>query len=638
MLILHIGSPKTGTTALQSFMSKNEDKLRAQGINYMKAGRAGPAHNAVSMSAIRGDAEATRKAIVEEYQSQPEMTHLISSETLFRFAMARKLDQVFDPILKGETKVIAYLRRQDSYVESLYKQHMKKGRLEFTKEDFIPEQTPKAGYAAILRHYAKHFGGDDCITIRPYHRKILKNNNIIEDFCDLIGVKDMDSLESVKLDANPSFSVEMSELLGILGAQDGPKARNIARVLFEQKTEGVFGSYDAFNQRDREYILTTLAGDRAKFIDRFVDGDGEFFHPEPGEFDAPFDEVADIRARLDRKNKAVEAFIGAYEAIQAEPTPEPEPANAPAEPAVDAPKTSTAEIPEGHVIVDEKSLAPTWFEEIYPGGPRQGFYQKTGKYSMSFVDRGPEKLVVTFDNLHNAGDMRIRREPWAQKLCADHGWSHLGIYAQAPTWFRDMELINFMEKLAGDGFFARFETSGFAGTSMGAFGALTFSRLSPGAQVVAFSPQSTLDTAKVPWEHRFAKGRAADWSMPYSDAVDGIADADNVYLIYDPFDKNDRMQAQRLTGDNITTLRAIGLGHKSALVINRMGHLKMVMAQGLSGTLDPATFYNAIRDRRGIFLYRKTMEGYLKAQGREGRIPGFTRAFRLAKRRAASGK
>jgi hypothetical protein len=639
MLILHIGSPKTGTTALQSFMSKNEDALRAQGINYMKAGRAGPAHNQISMATIRGDADAMRKSLAEEYLSQPDMIHFASSETLFRFAMARKLGNVFDPIFKGQTRVIAYLRRQDSYVESLYKQHMKKGRLEFTKDDFVKEQTPKAGYNAILSHYARHFGGDDCITVRPYHRKVLKNNNIIEDFCDLINVPDMSKMESIQLDANPSFSVEMSELLGILGAQDGTKARNIARILFDQKPEGVFGSYDAFNARDREYILTTLAADREKFITRFVEDAGAFFHPKPGEFDTPFDEVADMRATLERKNKAVEAFIGAYEALHAEEATPPAPVAAPAETekADDeaADTTSTTELPEGHLVVSADALPPTWFEEIYPGGTRPGFYHKVGAYAASFVDRGPEKLVVSFDNLHNAGDKRIRREPWAQKLCADHGWSHLGIYAQAPTWFRDMELIQFMEKLAKDGFFTRFETSGFAGTSMGAFGALTFSRLSPGAEVVAFSPQTTLDTDKVPWEHRFAKGRAADWTLPYSDAADGTAEAQNIYLIYDPFDDNDRKQAKRLSGDNITTLRAPGLGHKSALVINRMGHLKMVMEQGLNGTLNPADFYQAIRDRRAIFLYRKTMEGYLKKQGREHRIPGFTRAFRMAKRRAA---
>jgi hypothetical protein len=63
-----------------------------------------------------------------------------------------------------------------------------------------------------------------------------------------------------------------------------------------------------------------------------------------------------------------------------------------------------------------------------------------------------------------------------------------------------------------------------------------------------------------------------------------------------------------------------------------MDTVKDVMEGGITGTLDPADFYKAIRARKDIYLYRQSMEGYLKDRGQEDRATRFGTAFKKRRR------
>lgn len=280
---------------------------------------------------------------------------------------------------------------------------------------------------------------------------------------------------------------------------------------------------------------------------------------------------------------------------------------------------------------------PSWYREIFPAGPSDGFYHKLGPHSLMFVERDPSTLLVSFDNLAEAGNPRYDREAWAGKFIADNGWSHLGVFSQGATWFRDKALIDFMAHLAETGFFGQFKKVVLCGTSMGGFGALAFADLAPGATVVAFSPQTTLDRSLVPWETRFLKGQAQDWTLPRSDAADHCTSASRIFLVYDPFCTQDRQQIERLTGDNIVHLRGYGFGHKSALVLRRMARLKPVMKAAVDGTLTPRLFSELIENRKEIYLYKKTMQQHLLDRNHPQLADRFLAAFKRRRRQKRTG-
>lgn len=286
----------------------------------------------------------------------------------------------------------------------------------------------------------------------------------------------------------------------------------------------------------------------------------------------------------------------------------------------------------------EHKTIPGWYGEIFPAGPSDGWYHRSGEHAASFVDRGKAQLVVSFDNLSDAGYPHPDIEPWAAKFVRDNGWSHMGVYARGPSWYRDADLISFLEKLGDDGFFAKFDRVAMIGTSMGGFAALTFSSLCPGATVVALSPQSTLNTALVPWENRFAKGRARDWGLPYSDARTQMETLGQAYVVYDPFFEPDKRHVMRLPQDRITHLKGFGFGHKTAVVLRRMDQLKFVMREAIRGTLDQGTFGVVARARKDIYLYRLSMEAHLVERGYDTLVDRFRAAFRKRRRLANKAK
>lgn len=261
---------------------------------------------------------------------------------------------------------------------------------------------------------------------------------------------------------------------------------------------------------------------------------------------------------------------------------------------------------------------PLWFPELMPGGDGEGFLEKSKLHSLLFVRRRAKALLVSFDNLSNVRETSSLRLPWGYKFARDHKVSHLGILAHRPFWYRDPRLIARLEHLAAEGFFEGYARVLFAGVSMGGFGALAFSRLVPGAHVLAFNPQSTLDEALVPWETRYARGRAQDWSLPYGDAAGQLETAARVSILYDPYVDPDQRHFERLRGPGVTGFECWFSNHKSAVFLRKIDALKPVMEAALFDTLTPALFYGLYRRRRTLPWYTRTLRQYCEAKGRDG--------------------
>lgn len=616
---LHIGSPKTGTTSLQGFLNDNQDRLRAEaGVNFMAAGRSHIAHNQLAAAARMGDVTPLFDQIQREADSMPDAQHVVTSELLFNPHTTRKLAPLVPASMKERTKVICYIRRQDSYLEALYKQFLKNSRIPPDRQAFLGDASKLVRYLEVINTYARAFGPENMV-VRPFSSDTLTGGDVVLDFAGQLGIDILPGMTMQKGFANKTFSAEMSETLATLGEATDFNIREVIRELIAIDHPGTIRSRDVFTRAERHDLMEKMASDNRKLVRRYMPDHAGFFSYKELEEDSDVTTNEQVDQLADRA-AATEAVLKAIGNLQRRRKEE-------VELAVEAPTA-----PEPQTDLEEQLPASTWYREIYPAGERDGWFHKFGDYSCSFVERSRDQLVVSFDNLSQAGNEAYAREPWAQKFCEDRGYSHVGVYAQTPTWFRNADLIAFLEQLRNDGFFKRFWNVSFVGTSMGAFGALTFSSLAPGCTVVAFSPQTTLDEAQVPWETRFGKGRAADWSLPYSDAAAQTMTAEKVYLIYDPFHAGDRAHIDRLYGPNLVPLKGFGIGHKSALVLNRMEALKPVMELGITGQLKPQDFYKAMRARKDVYIYRTSMEGYLKERGQTARQERFANAFKRRRR------
>ncbi|MFN7224245.1 MAG: hypothetical protein ACK4MS_09520 [Paracoccaceae bacterium] len=248
---------------------------------------------------------------------------------------------------------------------------------------------------------------------------------------------------------------------------------------------------------------------------------------------------------------------------------------------------------------------------------RDGFFRESPDHSVVFIPRS-DTLVVTFDNLDIAMGKREDRRPWGFAFIEKQGWSMLGVMANGWTWYRDPWVWQQFDDLRDTGFFKRFKRVVFYGASMGGYAACAFVAACPGADVVAISPQSTLDKALVPWETRYHTAWGRDYSGPYGDAAQVSAAAGRVFLLYDPYEPLDTGHADRFTGANVVKLRAPLLGHRLGSSLQQMGILSPITLAALNGSLTEAEFYRTLRARKSFPRYQRELFKRALDRGRPG--------------------
>jgi hypothetical protein len=223
-LFLHIGYPKTGTTALQAFLANNDEALAKQGILYPKTGRIGNAHYGISFSLGLGDytgeqhkissPQELRAQLLEEvYQSGVDRV-AISSEY---FSTARPMEKVHDLakiqdfFRDFEVYPVVFLRRHDYAFESAYSQNVKMmidPRWDSTIESFILCQmyggTFSYNYFVVLRRWAAAFGTDR-VMARPYE-KADGRSDVCSEFLKIMGVAGQENFIPPSRDRNASIS------------------------------------------------------------------------------------------------------------------------------------------------------------------------------------------------------------------------------------------------------------------------------------------------------------------------------------------------------------------------------------------------------------------------------------------------
>lgn len=241
---------------------------------------------------------------------------------------------------------------------------------------------------------------------------------------------------------------------------------------------------------------------------------------------------------------------------------------------------------------------PRWLIDLSLSRHKHGFLITEEAFTVQHIHRSDEILYVGFDDLSGPRSKNRLRDPWGYAFAAKAGWSYLGVMAHHTNWYRNSSLFAALEKLAGDGFFARFGKVVFSGTSMGGFAACAFSSLAPNCTVIAFSPQSTLDPDIVGWETRYWSGRHADWNGPYADAPKEIHAAGHVWIVYDPMLELDRRHAARFSGPNVSLLKARWTSHHCIKHMARTKILSTFVRECIDGSMTEARFYELYRRGR----------------------------------------
>lgn len=239
------------------------------------------------------------------------------------------------------------------------------------------------------------------------------------------------------------------------------------------------------------------------------------------------------------------------------------------------------------------------------------FSKSIDDYVLDFIP-GNDTLIISFESAGgNFSKKKKNRLGWGKKFFLESSWSLLWIKPNSANWYRGKPLQDTLEELSQSGFFDNYKKVILIGGSMGGYAALAFSSLIKNAIVIALNPQISLSNDLVPWEKRkfLSKGLDQNWHID-SKFVNGAHEskkAKAVYVIYDPFDKNDKKHADSITNANTLHCKIPLVGHNIPTALLQMGYLKKVVLDIVNDDFNMIKFNRHVRKRKELDIYHEKM-------------------------------
>jgi len=199
VIYLHIGTNKTGTTAIQRHFEKHRQFYKTHALLYPETTNVAGAHHALSSSlGFRHTSspedwlmglDDINDGLLDEINNADVSSVIFSSEMFVLNNPVEKVRQFFEGF---QVNVVVYLRRHDHWWQSAYAQAVKtkalppwprgvRGFVNFNKN----RKNGCSNYGLLLDRWSKHFGREN-ILVRPYEQ--LQNKpDIVSDLLKTIG-------------------------------------------------------------------------------------------------------------------------------------------------------------------------------------------------------------------------------------------------------------------------------------------------------------------------------------------------------------------------------------------------------------------------------------------------------------------
>ena len=237
--IIHIGLPKTGSTALQEFLGAHRPEIAARGCCFPRS--PGHSHQRLLSAFASSKAQVPEGALwrglepqarldlfraefEQELQGLPDSIDrvILSDENLTlatrKVEEIQELHRLVEPFADS-FRIVIYLRRQDQFLASLYSQSLRNGGIR-TPEDFTASgaKLKLYNYWALHRMWMKVFGRDAMVP-RIYEAVGKSRFDTVEDFKSLSDVALADIEDTAPRVVNPSISAAGQRALLRIGAQ-----------------------------------------------------------------------------------------------------------------------------------------------------------------------------------------------------------------------------------------------------------------------------------------------------------------------------------------------------------------------------------------------------------------------------------
>ena len=282
MLIIHIGTHKTGTSALQRTLSRNSERLLKAGVRYLRAGREGvTAHHDLAHALRKRLDKSVWQEVRKELAESQSSINLISSEAFWFCDPERLKEELPDA---KDVRVVVYLRRQDRYLQSLYKQTVAGGR-KIGFAAWLEERRHRGNYLPVLERWAIQFGRD-AITIRPYERDG-KTIDTIVDFGSFLGCNLVEPQKKGKIRGNASPRRELLHFIRAFNKLNLEVDRDKLFFTLIHRNKEYTRSADLLTHAESVAMMHEFAEENRKIAELYYGGARGLLFPELEENPAP---------------------------------------------------------------------------------------------------------------------------------------------------------------------------------------------------------------------------------------------------------------------------------------------------------------------------------------------------------------
>lgn len=262
-LFIHIGSHKTGSSAIQQAFRSKETGIEEEGLIRIEC----------DSSITKKDWEPRQEQVFKDHLKShicADTTHacryLLSYEGFCGNAfqgypnastIASRLRAV---TMDFDVKIIVFLRRQDDFIESMYTQMIHQGGSR-SFQDFITTTRPESmDWHRLLESYAAVFDRKNLI-VRRYHADFYpKSDSLIVDFAGIVGVRPECLKKKLSLTRNQGYSSEAVELARLCNPSLSKTHRALLREMLQEiSPKPLFRSYSYLDLKTRQDILAACA-------------------------------------------------------------------------------------------------------------------------------------------------------------------------------------------------------------------------------------------------------------------------------------------------------------------------------------------------------------------------------------------
>jgi hypothetical protein len=292
-LYLHIGLPKTGTSAIQKFLVDNYEKLKNEyNLYYPDFGRwVDGSHHEIAF-ALSPNPYKTMKGHNEQLAYLKELEQKIINSKCSNILLSSECfhlynnDNFINQFAKHyNVKIICYLRRQDAFLESIYKQEVQdivfKENRSF--QQYKDAKKERLYYFAFLKRWEKLTSPDN-IIIKNFDTQQFVNQNIIDDFLSIFSIEnDEQKFILTKEKVNVGFSRNVTEYKLLLNSILTNQTNELVHILHLYSSRE-FGNGDRtvalsfMTNEEREKLLTEFEEDRNCIIERYCTGETSLFN------------------------------------------------------------------------------------------------------------------------------------------------------------------------------------------------------------------------------------------------------------------------------------------------------------------------------------------------------------------------